>query len=161
MQRKISVLVRAAFDGPIPATLGKLGASGTGVVHINLKDNKFTGILPASIKELTALERFDVSNNKLQGELPPLHTLPKLEAKFVNLAGNDFACPVPSEDVVYDTAKCTCKAGYVGAEGATDGDAWDPAQCRDEQQKLIQVCVCARVYVCLRLCRRQYWCVGI
>ena len=132
--------VYAAFDGPIPTTLGDLGSKGHGVLDINLKSNKFTGVLPSNIVQLTALEKFDVSNNQLKGELPLLHKLPKLDVNYVNLAGNDFACPMPSEDLVYDTATCTCKAGSKGVKGQTDGELWDPKKCRSNKSMEIFLC---------------------
>ena len=127
----------AAFSGPVPATLGKLGSKGNGIVEIYLQNNKLTGTLPSNIEQLTSLQKFDVSNNTLEGELPRLHLLPKLEVDSVKLAGNDFACPMPSEDLVYDTATCTCKAGYKGAKGDTDGESWDTQTCRNEESQLL------------------------
>ena len=139
----------AAFDGPIPTTLGDLGSKGHGVLDINLKSNKFTGVLPSNIVQLTALEKFDVSNNHLKGELPLLHKLPKLDVNYVNLAGNDFACPMPSEDLVYDTATCTCKAGSKGVKGTTDGELWDPKKCRSNKQ-LVEACKTTSRFTCAK-----------
>ena len=135
--------VLAAFSGPVPATIGQLGSDGNGVVEIYLQGNKLTGKLPSNVEQLTSLQKFDVSNNTLKGELPRLHSLPKLEVDSVKLAGNDFACPMPSQDRVYDTATCTCKAGYKGAKGATDGELWNAATCRDKgTQLLVSVGAC-------------------
>ena len=51
----------------------------------------------------------------------------------VDLSGNtDFLCPVPSTSAVYDTATCTCAAGWYGAQGPLDGALWNASRCRNE-----------------------------
>ena len=134
MVHVLGTCVCAAFTGPIPANLGDLGNEGNGVVEIYLQGNSLNGTLPSNVEQLTSLKKFDVSNNKLEGELPRLHLLTNLEVQSVKLAGNNFACPMPSEDPVYDTATCTCKAGYKGVKGLTDGELWNAATCRNNQQ---------------------------
>ena len=124
----------AAFSGPLPETLGQLGSEGNGVLEIHLQGNLLTGNLPSSIEQLTSLRKFDVSRNKLAGHLPRLHLLSKLEIESIKLAGNDFACPIPSQHLHYDSATCTCKPGYGGAKGDTDGELWNPETCRKNNQ---------------------------
>ncbi|KAA8519742.1 hypothetical protein F0562_013998 [Nyssa sinensis] len=59
-------------------------------------NNRFTGLLPASIVNLGQLGRLDLHDNGLSGELPSgIHSLKKLNE--LNLADNDFSGNIPEE----------------------------------------------------------------
>ncbi|KAL3845215.1 hypothetical protein ACJIZ3_002618 [Penstemon smallii] len=58
-------LSRNNFSGNIPAELGNL----PGLTFLNLSNNLFCGEIPVDLTKLK-LDEFDVSNNRLQGEVP-------------------------------------------------------------------------------------------
>ncbi|KAK9162121.1 hypothetical protein Syun_003023 [Stephania yunnanensis] len=70
------------FEGPIPATLGKLSA----LEVLDLSNNRFTGTIPRSLTGMVSLTELVVSNNRLQGTVPEFNN-PHLHIEF---SGNDL-----------------------------------------------------------------------
>lgn len=65
------------LQGPLPASLGRLGA---GLQVLVLAQNRLAGPLPASLGNLTGLRELDLAQNRLSGPLPPgLQRLAQLE----------------------------------------------------------------------------------
>ncbi|XP_065881062.1 pollen receptor-like kinase 2 [Euphorbia lathyris] len=73
------------FSGPIPSSLASIGK----LVGVGLEDNKFTGNIPHFGGD--SLVNFNVSNNHLEGEIPP--TLSKLD--LTSFSGNKDLCGPP------------------------------------------------------------------
>lgn len=104
--------------------------------EINLSDNQLTGSIPSSFAYLSpSIQTLDLSWNQLSGFLPSALALLYGEtggSVDISLGGNSgFLCPIPTTSIVYDTATCTCAAGWTGPKQALDGDAWNASLCRD------------------------------
>jgi len=79
------------FSGSIPRTVGNL----TALLVLNLSRNAFTGEIPAEIGRLSQVESLDLSWNHLTGEIPQsLASLTALE--WLNLSYNDLSGSIPS-----------------------------------------------------------------
>lgn len=88
MLRKLS-LRSNSFNGTIPPSL----AFCTRLLAVFLQYNSLTGKLPPGMKNLTELEVFNVSGNRLSGEISaPFPT----SLKFLDLSSNVFSGTVPS-----------------------------------------------------------------
>ena len=59
-------LAHNKFQGPIPCSFDKL----ISMVHLDLYDNNLSREIPMSLVELKGLKYFNVSFNRLQGEIP-------------------------------------------------------------------------------------------
>ena len=75
------------------------------------------GPFPAAVAGLTTLERLDLSNNALNGELPD--SFSDLTAlKQLNLSNNELAYPNPGRDWTrYEKATARCRAGGIRCDG--------------------------------------------
>uniref|UniRef100_A0A8R7QK47 Receptor kinase-like protein Xa21 n=1 Tax=Triticum urartu TaxID=4572 RepID=A0A8R7QK47_TRIUA len=84
-------LYNTKLGGRIPAELGeKL----TSLVAISLRNNSFTGLIPASLANLSRLQVLDLSNNQLVGSIPPgLGSIQSM--RFFNLFGNNLSGMLP------------------------------------------------------------------
>jgi len=79
------------FSGSIPRTVGNL----TALLVLNLSRNAFTGEIPAEIGRLSQVESLDLSWNHLTGEIPQsLASLTALE--WLNVSYNDLSGSIPS-----------------------------------------------------------------
>ncbi|KAI3970080.1 hypothetical protein MKW92_014558 [Papaver armeniacum] len=76
------------LEGSIPESLGKLSRS---LNTLKLQKNGFTGGIPLGVISLLSLAKFDVSYNKLTGEIPA-HTTPFHASSF---QGNSGLCGSP------------------------------------------------------------------
>ncbi|GJN05282.1 hypothetical protein PR202_ga22899 [Eleusine coracana subsp. coracana] len=64
------------------------------VLHLN--SNRFCGIIPEEIRNMTELYEFDVSNNRFVGPFPTVVLgVPKLS--YLDIRFNDFDGPIPPE----------------------------------------------------------------
>lgn len=89
------------FSGEIPATVNRL----THLLTLRLNENQFTGVIPEI--NLPGLQDFNVSGNRLSGEIPK--TLSGFsESSF---GRNPFLCGAPLE-------KCEAEPKKPGSEGA-------------------------------------------
>ena len=138
------------FTGSIPNSIGAFGSSGNGLVLLHVNGNQLSGTLPQAISDLLNLEEFDVSDNSLSGYLPDLHEMSSISDSAVQLQGNTFLCPVPSTDLIYDSATCVCGPGSIGDQGAFDGSAWDPDTCRLDNGSLASACLSLSRFNCLQ-----------
>ncbi|CAD5319357.1 unnamed protein product [Arabidopsis thaliana] len=79
-------LARNNFKGPID--FGNTWPSSSSLSSLYLADNNFDGQIPESISQFLKLERLDISNNKLQGNVPGcLLRLSSLELSHNSLSG--------------------------------------------------------------------------
>jgi Leucine-rich repeat (LRR) protein len=89
----LSVLNNNNLTGSIPSSLGSIKR----LSFLSLGNNQLSGSIPAAIGNLGGLQFFDMTNNLLTGDLaqtPSLQNLPIDQG--AKLAGNQFACPLPS-----------------------------------------------------------------
>ena len=73
------------------------GVAGTGsgrVTHIHRVDKGLSGVLPAGITALDALEKLTLTDNDLTGEIPDLNGLDSI--KWLVLGGNAFTGGIPA-----------------------------------------------------------------
>ncbi|XP_068338974.1 receptor-like protein 7 [Pyrus communis] len=79
------------FEGEIPTgIIGKL----RGLHLLNLSNNTFNGLIPASLGNLTALESLDLSGNQFSGSIPS--TLVQLNfLEYFNVSHNHLWGPIP------------------------------------------------------------------
>jgi Leucine-rich repeat (LRR) protein len=79
------------FSGVIPALVGNL----TGLAILDLSNNQFSGKIPTEVGSLSQLVYLDVSNNRLHGEFPSnlcdLHVL-----NFLNVSNNLIFGRIPN-----------------------------------------------------------------
>ncbi|RID80789.1 hypothetical protein BRARA_A03425 [Brassica rapa] len=82
---------------------------------LNLSNNAFTGHIPSSMGNLTALESLDVSQNQLSGEIPQeLGSLSFLS--YMNFSHNKLTGLVPG-GTQFRSQKCTSFDGNPGLSG--------------------------------------------
>ncbi|KAF9590849.1 hypothetical protein IFM89_038721 [Coptis chinensis] len=121
LQNRVGVYCAPSVDNPIfrssvglPSTMlilldsypinsGLL--SDLALFHVN--SNRYCGILPLTLADLTLLHELDLSNNRFVGRFPKVVlSLPSL--KYLNLRYNEFEGPLPSElfakdlDAIFD-----------------------------------------------------------
>jgi hypothetical protein len=76
----------------VPSELGSL----TGLTHLDLSDNPFTGTVPSELGYLTGLTHLDLSDNGFTGTVPlELGALTALETWYLN--GNSLNGTVPAK----------------------------------------------------------------
>ena len=125
------------FSGELPAYVGSAGMrldGFSGLRDLILRNNSFNGTLPASIVNMTRLEHLDISDNKLTGLLPELpHKLDLPGAKVIlGGAEQQFFCPFPAGALghpAFEQADCTCMGGSFCP---TNNSARDPVGAIDD-----------------------------
>ena len=111
---------RNKFTGMLPDDIGELLSDKT--KDFNVKANRFSGTIPASLALLTGLEIIDLSYNSFTGTVPE-----NLKAAYLlGLEGNSFTGTVPDSvcaaitqengEIFYDcegqlTCSCDCSCG--------------------------------------------------
>ncbi|GKA76970.1 receptor-like protein kinase 2 [Tanacetum coccineum] len=81
------------FNGPIPASLGRL----VSLNKLILSQNEFSGAIPKSLELCSGLQFLDLSSNKLSGEIPPeLGNIQTLEIAL-NLSRNGLTGSIPAQ----------------------------------------------------------------
>lgn len=85
------ILRNNSFSGTIPAVVGNL----TGLSYLDLSYNQFVGVIPSAMAGLAQLVYLDLSNNHLSGEFPAdLCGLNLLS--FLNMSNNAIHGRIPS-----------------------------------------------------------------
>ena len=102
-----------ALTGTISSSIGNIAASAA-YADVLLGRNSLSGSIPVTVTQLTNLEILDVEFNALSGHVPELDDVEDME--LLQLAGNDFDCPLPSPVSAYQnaSASCSCRAGLYG-----------------------------------------------
>ncbi|XP_060174298.1 LRR receptor-like serine/threonine-protein kinase EFR [Lycium barbarum] len=78
------------LKGVIPREIGNL----TGVIHMSLFNNEFTGHIPNTLQGMLNLQEFYLQRNKIEGTIPDvICSLKNLGA--IDLSGNQFSGSVP------------------------------------------------------------------
>ncbi|XP_022718160.1 probable LRR receptor-like serine/threonine-protein kinase At3g47570 [Durio zibethinus] len=75
------------LSGNIPSNIGKC----YNLQYLTLSTNQFTGLIPKSIRNLTMLKAIYLGENRLEGNLPPMTSVQRLEELVLwgnNLSGN-------------------------------------------------------------------------
>lgn len=85
-------LNHADIAGYLPVELGLM----IDVALIHLNSNRFCGIVPESLSELTLMHEFDVSNNWFVGDFPKV-VLSWRSVKYIDLRFNNFEGCLPPE----------------------------------------------------------------
>ncbi|KAF7047098.1 hypothetical protein CFC21_056064 [Triticum aestivum] len=78
----------AGIRGPLPDWIWNFSLSMT---SLNVSTNNITGMLPASLEQLTMLTTLSMRNNKLQGNIPDL----PLSIRVLDLSCNNLSGPLP------------------------------------------------------------------
>ncbi|XP_023870328.2 probable LRR receptor-like serine/threonine-protein kinase At3g47570 [Quercus suber] len=86
-------LAHNKFQGPIPQSFGNL----ISMERLDLSDNNFSGEIPKSLIELKCLKYFNVSFNRLQGEIPSRGVFNQFSAS--SFMGNQALCGPPQLQV--------------------------------------------------------------
>ncbi|XP_030923061.1 probable LRR receptor-like serine/threonine-protein kinase At3g47570 [Quercus lobata] len=82
-------LAHNKFRGPIPQSFGML----ISMEHLDLSDNNFSAEIPKSLMKLKCLKYFNVSFNRLQGEIPFGGAIAQFSAS--SFMGNQALCGPP------------------------------------------------------------------
>ncbi|KAL6610149.1 hypothetical protein ACP70R_040118 [Stipagrostis hirtigluma subsp. patula] len=92
-QLEILGIFSNSFTGGLPDNFGNLS---TKLSQFHEGYNKFTGVLPSTLLNLTSLYRIDLRNNLLTGAIPESITLmPNLE--LLDVSGNHMSGPIPTQ----------------------------------------------------------------
>ncbi|KAL4637521.1 hypothetical protein ACB092_03G082500 [Castanea dentata] len=95
------------FEGPIPMSFDKL----ISMVHLDLSNNNLSGEIPKSLMKLKCLKYFNVSFNRLRGEIPLGGFIAQFSAQ--SFMGNQALCGPPQLQVP------PCEARNVGKSTTT------------------------------------------
>jgi len=80
------------LEGPLP-DMPRLSS----LIFLDLRNNLFNSSIPISIDGLSALRHFDVSNNRLSGDLPNKHLSKLTQLEFFSISSNHLfkSSPIP------------------------------------------------------------------
>ncbi|CAN6470233.1 unnamed protein product [Victoria cruziana] len=121
------------FSGPIPTSLTSLRH----LIEIRLENNAFSGELPPFLQP--SLTSFNVSNNRLQGDVPQ-----KMAANF------DSSCFAGNPGLCFNRSACPARSDDVDSSSPAPASAPPPAAAPSRSHK--KMVIAAMVVVILILC---------